>query len=73
VAPVRAAVVGNEVEGELACSLLRTEGIECFLRRTDLSAGRADAGSSIGGPFEILVGEDDLDRARELLAGEEAG
>jgi hypothetical protein len=63
-----AKIVGNEIEAELACSLLRAEGIKCFHKRTDLAAGRADASMSIGGPFEIVVAEPDLDRARELLA-----
>jgi hypothetical protein len=63
-----ASVVGNEIEADLACSLLRTEGIKCFHKRTDLAAGRADASLSIGGPFEIWVAGGDLERARELLA-----
>ena len=65
-AAVRARVVANEIEAQLACSLLRDEGIECFARPTDLAAGRGD-GFVVGGPFEVLVGEADLERARELL------
>jgi hypothetical protein len=67
VEPARLAVVSNEIEAELACSLLRTEGIECYFKRTDLAAGRADASLSIGGPFEIWVHAADLNFARELL------
>jgi hypothetical protein len=63
-----AKVVGNEIEAELACSLLRAEGIKCFHKRTDLAAGRGDASLSVGGPFEIVVAETDLERAQELLA-----
>jgi hypothetical protein len=67
VATARLTVVGNEIEADLACSFLRSEGIECYAKRTDLSAGMGDASSTIAGPFEIWVGEDDLERAKELL------
>jgi hypothetical protein len=70
VEPARVAVVANEPEADMACALLRSEGIECFHRRTYFAAGAADAGSSIGGPREIWVNEDDLERARELLEDE---
>jgi hypothetical protein len=60
--------VGNEMEAELLCGLLRTNGIECSYRRTDMSAGAAyGGGSSIAGPTEVLVHERDLAKARELL------
>jgi hypothetical protein len=36
--PVVVAVVANEVEAEIACGLLRTEGIRCFHRLTDIAA-----------------------------------
>jgi hypothetical protein len=68
-ATTRLTVVGNEIEADLACSLLRSEGIECFSKRTDLSAGMGDASSTIAGPFEIWVEEEDVERATELLAG----
>ena len=60
-------VVGDELEAETLCGLLRVNGIECDYRRTDLSAGRADGSSSMSGPTEILVNEADLEAARELL------
>jgi len=66
-AVARVAVVGNEIEAELACSYLRAEGIKCFSKRTDLAAGAGDGSSSLGGPFEIWVSEEDVERARELL------
>jgi hypothetical protein len=66
VATVRARVVANEIEAQLACSLLRDEGIECFARPTDLAAGRGD-GVVVGGPYEVWVDESELARARELL------
>ena len=45
-------VVGNAMEAETICGLLRTEGIACDHRQTDMGAGAGDAvGSS--GPHEI--------------------
>jgi hypothetical protein len=59
-------VVGNSMEAETICGLLRTEGIACDHRQTDMGAGAGDAvGDS--GPREILVAQNDLDRARELV------
>ena len=63
---VRLTVVGNEMEAETICGLLRTEGIPCDHRRTDMGAGAWEATGS-GGPREILVPPDDLERARELI------
>jgi hypothetical protein len=65
---VRLMVVGNSLEAETICGLLRTEGIACDHRQTNMGAG---AGDAIGdtGPREILVGQDDLARAQELVAG----
>ena len=65
-ATVTLTVVGNELEADALCGLLRVNGIECFHRATD----RANVGiygeSSIG-PTEVLVDEQDLAAARELL------
>jgi hypothetical protein len=59
-------VVGNSMEAETICGLLRTEGIACDHRQTDMGAGAGDAvGDS--GPREILVARDDLARARQLV------
>jgi hypothetical protein len=66
VAAVRARVVANEIEAELACSVLRDAGIKCFSKPTDIAAGRGD-GFVVGGPFEVWVDESELARARELL------
>jgi hypothetical protein len=45
---------------------LRTEGIACDHRHTDVGAGAGDAvGDS--GPREILVARDDLGNARRLV------
>ena len=55
---VRVMVVPNEFEGNLVCALLRADGIDCFSRQTGL-----------GGPHEVVVVHDeDLERAREVVA-----
>ncbi|HKI22360.1 MAG TPA: DUF2007 domain-containing protein [Gaiellaceae bacterium] len=64
---VRLTVVPDEGEAEALCGLLRSEGIECFYRDTDVSAAGIFGGSTFGGWREVLVGEDDLERARKLL------
>jgi hypothetical protein len=59
-------VVGNSMEAEAICGLLRTEGIACDHRQTNMGAGAGDAiGDS--GPREILVARDDLESARQLV------
>jgi hypothetical protein len=67
VATARAGVVRNEIEAELACSMLRLEGIECFSKRTNMSVGAGDGSSALAGPFEVWVAEENLEQARELL------
>jgi len=67
VTEVRLTVVGDELEAEMLCGLLRANGIACMSRRTNLAAGMADASSAIGGPREILVEEEQLEEARTLL------
>jgi Putative prokaryotic signal transducing protein len=62
---VRLAVVGSQGEADVICGLLRAHGIECRDRAADLSAER---GGGSGGWREVLVGDDDLDAAREVLA-----
>jgi hypothetical protein len=59
-------VVGNSLEAETICGLLRTEGIACDHRHTYVGAG---AGDAIGGsgPREILGARDDHESARQLL------
>lgn len=58
-------VVGSEPEAELLCSLLRSWGIECALRQTNLGAGAADG--MPGGPYKLIVRPQDLDDARDIL------
>jgi hypothetical protein len=63
---VRLTVVPSQVEAEVACGLLRSEGIFCDYRRASfLSAASWPAG---GDWQEILVAEPDLLRAREIIA-----
>jgi len=63
----RVTVVWNEGEAEIVCGLLRTAGIECFYRRTDLSSAtvRSPVPST---SWEIVVSASELGAARELLA-----
>jgi hypothetical protein len=62
-------VVGNSMEADTICGLLRTEGIACDHRQTDIGAGAGDAvGDS--GPREILVARDDLMSAQELVSSD---
>ena len=63
---VRLTVVGDGMEAAAICGLLRTEGIPCSDRQTDVGAGAWEATGS-GGPREILVAPSDLERARELI------
>ena len=63
---VRLTVVGDGMEAEAICGLLRTEGIPCNHRQTDMGVGAWEATGS-GGPREILVVASDLERARELI------
>jgi hypothetical protein len=62
-------VVGDEMEVEAACGLLRANGIKCDYRRSNRSAaiGTYGGGFAIAGPTEILVDEADQQAARKLL------
>jgi Putative prokaryotic signal transducing protein len=61
--------VGDEMEAEMLCGLLRANGMECSYRRSDVSAGAGTYGGgfAIAGPTEVLVHEHDLVAARKLL------
>jgi hypothetical protein len=59
-------VVANSMEAETICGFLRTEGIACDHRQTDMGAGAGDAVGDTG-PREILVARDDLENARQLV------
>jgi hypothetical protein len=60
-------IAPNVYEAEMLCALLRTEGIICDHRPTDIGVGFAD-GMPSAGPREIMVEEVALDRAHELVA-----
>ena len=69
-ASVTLAVVGDEMEAEAVCGLLRTNGIKCAYRRSNMSAGAGTYGGgfAIAGPTEVLVDEADVAAARKLLS-----
>lgn len=59
---VRLTVVPSEAEAEVICGLLRVNGISCGHRE-------ADSIEQFGGSWhEILVPENDLPAARDLIA-----
>ncbi len=61
----RVAVLGH-LEAEIAAGLLRSEGIMCLVRGTDLAVARGDG---VPRSFqEIVVRASDAGVARELLA-----
>jgi hypothetical protein len=66
---VRLAVVSNELEAEILCGLLRSNGILCAHRKSDVAAGMSGyaGGLSMAGPTEVLVRAADLAAAQELL------
>jgi hypothetical protein len=70
--PVVLDVVGSEPEAEVICGLLRSEGIDAAVRRTDFAAGMADGFPGAAGPREIVVHASDLARAREVLQSGQA-
>lgn len=63
---VHLTVVRNEPEAELLCGLLRSEGIECEHRPTNFGVGTMDGLS--GGAREVVVAEEGLEQAQEILA-----
>jgi hypothetical protein len=56
-------VVENEPEAEVVCGLLRSSGIKCFHRTTEMSSSAYGAMS----PTEVVVDEADLARAQQVL------
>jgi hypothetical protein len=64
---VHLTVVPTANEAKIVIALLYTEGIESEDRATNLGSGFMD-GMPGGGPREILVEEESLARAQELLA-----
>lgn len=66
-------VVQNEAEAELLCSLLRSAGIPAMQRLTTMGGGAADGFPTGGGPREILVRAEQLERARDTLEQRQRG
>jgi Putative prokaryotic signal transducing protein len=66
---VKLTLVRNEMEAEMLCGLLRTHGIACSYRKTDVAGaiGAESGGFAIAGQTEVLVHQHDLDVARKLL------
>ena len=62
-------VIASQGEADVICSVLRSAGIKCADRATNTFAER---GGGFGGWREILVEENALTSARELLAGSES-
>ena len=59
-------VVPGETEAEIVCGLLRSAGIECAYRDTQAIDSPIEEFIA-SGPREVLVKEEDLEDARELL------
>ncbi len=68
--PVTVTVVSDELEAEMVCGLLRTNGIACWHAKTNMAAAiGGEAGNlSMAGARMILVSDADLASARELLS-----
>jgi len=64
---VRLTIVGSQAEADIICSLLRANGITCGERAANAAIPGA---GGFGGWREILVVEDQLQAARELLAAD---
>lgn len=67
---VRLTIVANELEAEMVRSLLATAGIASMQRYTNFGAAALDGMPSGVGPREILVHDDNLEAARELIASD---
>ena len=67
---VRLTVVANEAEAELLRSQLQFEGIDSVQRLTSPGAAATGGlGQTFGGEREILVRQEDLEKARALVDG----
>jgi hypothetical protein len=63
---MRLTVVSDGMQAEALCGLLRSEGVTCSHRQTDIAVGAWESWGT-GGPREVLVAHRDLERAREIL------
>lgn len=64
-ATTRLTTVRGEVDAEMLCGMLRSFGIKCA---SGLSATEAAEGYVANPPHDVFVDQQDIDRARELLA-----
>ena len=71
--PVRVTIVPNEPAADVVCSFLRSEGIRCAHRVTDVGAGAWDGVPNAGGAREVLVDPSELEAARAALAAADLG
>jgi hypothetical protein len=71
VAEARVTIVADELEAEMACRLLRAEGIACGYRLLPTVFDSEGGGGYVPGRREIIVDEHDLLRARELVVAEQ--
>lgn len=69
---VRLNKVPGEPEAELLCNFLRSNGLECAYRPTQEADSAFEGFGGLGGMYEVLVHEKDLERALELLPEHEA-
>ena len=58
-------VVATEQEAEVIGGLLRSAGIACLTRQTNVGAGASD-GLTVAGRYEIVVRAKDVESAREV-------
>jgi hypothetical protein len=65
---VRVTVAPNEAEAEVICGLLRSEGIPCYRRQTDMAQAAFEGWTPNAGWQEIVVRARDLQHARDVLA-----
>jgi hypothetical protein len=65
-------VVPGETEAEIVCGLLRSAGIECGYRDTQ-SIDSPIEDFIASGPREVVVRQEDLADARELLEAQPPG
>ena len=64
---VRLTKVPGEPEAELLCNHLRNNGFECAFRPSAEADSAFEGFGGLGGEYEILVHQKDLERALELL------
>ena len=67
--PVVLTRVSGEIEAEMICGLLRSNGIQCGHRETAAIDSLIEEFAGAG-PREVIVHADDLETARELLPGD---